>query len=124
MSDALTHTEIVWHEALSLDELWEDEMLDIEIGDEIILLVHAEGGEIRAYQGVCPHQEILLADGEFEENIITCTAHHWQFNALTGEGVNPKGCKLFQYPVRVENDTIYVGIPQDGKRHYNRCTAS
>ena len=51
-----------WIEVATLDDLWEGEVTDVQVGDEIILLVHLAGGEIRAYQGYCPHQKATLAD--------------------------------------------------------------
>jgi len=113
-----------WIEVGTLDDLWEGEYTDVEVDEELILLVHFSGGQLRAYQGICPHQEIALADGDFDGKILTCTAHSWQFDASTGQGVNPTGCQLYRYEIKVEEETIYVGIPQDGQRHYNRCTAA
>ncbi|MBE3596931.1 MAG: Rieske 2Fe-2S domain-containing protein [Hydrogenibacillus sp.] len=114
---------IVWYPTISIDDLWEGEMTDVEVEREVVLLVHLEGGKIVAYQGICPHQEQYLADGTFEGGVITCHAHLWQFEAETGEGINPKGCRLFRYEVKVEDGTIYVGVPEGTARRYNRCVA-
>jgi toluene monooxygenase system ferredoxin subunit len=43
----------------------------------------------------------------------------WQFNLSTGQGVNPQGCQLYRYPVKVEDKTISVGIPQGGQARDN-----
>jgi toluene monooxygenase system ferredoxin subunit len=85
-----------WIEVATLDDLWEGEVTDVQVGDEIILLVHLAGGEIRAYQGYCPHQKATLAAGHLDGQILTCAAHLWQFNLSTGEGVNPQGCQLYR----------------------------
>ncbi len=90
-------------------------MTDVQVGGELILLVHLAGRDIRAYQGHCPHQRTALADGKFDGHILTCAAHLWQFDLSTGEGVNPKACQLYRYQVKVEGATICVGIPQ-GRR--------
>ena len=103
-------TTVRWIAVASLDELWEGEMTSVRVGDEPILLVHLSGGDIRAYQGYCPHQKTTLADGKLDGPILTCAAHLWQFNLLTGEGVNPKDCQLHRYPVKVEDATISVGV--------------
>ena len=101
-----------WIAVATLDELWEGEMTDVRVGDELILLAHLSGGDICAYQGCCPHQKTPLADGRLDGHILTCAAHLWQFNLLTGEGVNPKDCQLRRYQVKVEDPTISVGMPQ------------
>jgi hypothetical protein len=58
-----------WIAVATLDDFWEGEVTDVQVGDELILLVHLNGGDIRAYQGHCPHQKTALADGELEGNV-------------------------------------------------------
>ena len=103
-----------WIAVANLDDLWEGEMTDVRVGDELILLVHLSGGDIRAYEGHCPHQKTTLADGKLNGHILTCAAHLWQFNLLTGEGVNPKCSQLHRYQVKVEDFTISVRIHPAG----------
>lgn len=95
--------------AFKADDLWEGEMVQVEVAGELILLLNV-GGEIRAYQGLCPHQRSPLADGTFEEETLICSAHLWEFDARTGEGVNPTGCRLERYPVKIEDGAIYVEV--------------
>ena len=108
-------TTVRWIAVASLDELWEGEMTSVRVGDEPILLVHLSGGDIRAYQGYCPHQKTTLAYGKLDGHILTCAAHLWQFNLLTGEGVNPKSCRLNCYQVKIEDATISVGMRQGSR---------
>ncbi|MBX6762988.1 MAG: Rieske 2Fe-2S domain-containing protein [Rubrobacteraceae bacterium] len=114
-----------WVEVATLDDLWEGEMMDVEVDGEEVLLVHLPGGRVVAYQGICPHQEYSLVEGELDEetNVLTCAAHEWQFDVRNGEGVNPIGCRLYQYEVKVDEDeTIHVGYPESDREHrYNRC---
>ena len=114
--------QISWVNAASADELWEGDILDVEVDQEQVLLVHQYDGTIRAFQGLCPHQEVLLADGKWDADTgrLVCPGHHWEFDLTTGAGVNPAGCQLYEYPVQVVSDEIRVGIPQDGQRHYHR----
>ena len=49
-----------WVEALPVDELWEGSLTDVELNGETILLVRHLGGKVQAFQGMCPHQEVLL----------------------------------------------------------------
>lgn len=105
-----TAAALEWIAVATLDDLWEGEVTDIQVGDELILLAHLQGGDIRAYQGYCPHQKTALAEGKLDGNILTCSAHLWQFNLSTGEGVNPGSCQLHRYQARVEDETILVGV--------------
>jgi len=112
-----------WIAVATLDDFWEGEVTDVQVGDELILLVHLNGGDIRAYQGHCPHQKTALSDGELEGNVLTCAAHSWQFNLSTGEGVNPRSCQLYRYQVKVQDGTIFVGIGtgEDGENPWRVC---
>jgi toluene monooxygenase system ferredoxin subunit len=118
--------ELHWVDALPEADLWEGDLADAECADEPILLVHLLGGEIRAYQGLCPHQEVALVDGKWDEEtgVLLCGGHSWEFDLSSGEGINPAGCRLFRYPVRVADGRIEVGIPQDGASHYNRASSA
>jgi toluene monooxygenase system ferredoxin subunit len=118
--------DVRWFDAVEVAELWEGDLLDVEVGGEEVLLVHLDGGQIRAYQGMCPHQEISLADGKWDvdTSALVCSGHSWEFDLRTGEGINPQGCQLFSFPVQVVEDTVRVGVPQDGQRHYNRFAGS
>jgi toluene monooxygenase system ferredoxin subunit len=114
--------QVRWVNAASTDELWEGDLLDVELDGEQVLLVHLLDGPVKAYQGMCPHQEILLADGKWDPDRgrLLCGGHAWEFDLSDGAGVNPAGCQLFEFPVRVVSDEILVGLPQDGERHHNR----
>lgn len=115
-------TDVRWVVASAEDDLWEGDLLDVEVNDEQVLLVHLDGGPIKAYQGMCPHQEVLLADGIWDPDTgrLECPGHRWEFDLATGAGLNPTGCQLFEYAVRVADGDIEVAIPQDGVRHMNR----
>lgn len=113
-----------WVEVASADELWEGDLLGVEVAGEEVLLVALAGGEVRAYQGTCPHQEQKLAEGDLDEHVLTCPGHMWEFDMRTGEGINPRGCQLYAYQVRRQGDSILVGVPVAAGRRHNRCTAA
>lgn len=92
----------------TLDDVWEGEMAPYTVNGHEIVLVCADGGEIKAFQGVCPHQDIALCEGKFDGKKLICRAHLWQFDARTGKGINPDDCALAVYPVRIEGDDILV----------------
>lgn len=114
--------QIEWHGLTKLEDFWEGEILDFEVDGEEIVLVHLDGGEIKAYQGLCPHQEVLLADGTWDadSNTLVCKGHSWELDMKGGRVINPAGCTLYEYPVKIVDDEVKVGILQDGRRHYRR----
>ena len=91
-----------------LDDLWEGEMENYTVNGHEVLLVCAKEGSIKAFQGVCPHQDIPLSEGKFDGEKIICRAHLWQFDACTGKGINPDDCALAEYPVKIEGDDVYI----------------
>ncbi|WP_319446882.1 MULTISPECIES: Rieske 2Fe-2S domain-containing protein [unclassified Mycobacterium] len=91
------------------DQLWDGEMESFDVGDEEVLLVKV-GGQVCAYDGICPHQSISLVEGELEDGVLTCRAHEWQFDALTGAGVNPRDTSLARHDVRVVDGVIQVRL--------------
>jgi toluene monooxygenase system ferredoxin subunit len=111
-----------WHEVPEAEDLWEGDIIDAEVDGEQVLIVHHLDGSYAAFQGVCPHQEVLLADGTWNEDkgTLRCSGHEWEFDLKSGVGINPTGCPLYRYPVDDVEGSVRVGIPQDGKSHYNR----
>lgn len=94
----------------AVEDIWEGEMDSFEVEGKEVLLICKDGGEFKAYQGICPHQDIPLVEGKFDGKIITCRAHLWQFDSCDGKGVNPKDCALAEFPVKVENDDVFVDV--------------
>lgn len=94
----------------SLDDLWEGDMAVFDAGGTEILLVHAEGGSIAAFDPTCPHQDFPLVEGALEGRTLTCAVHMWEFDATTGAGINPRGCALKFYPVKVDGEDVLVAI--------------
>ena len=97
--------------ACELDDVWEGEMAVFPVAGREVLIVHAPGGELRAFDPVCPHQDQPLVEGEFEDCILICAAHSWEFDVRTGQGVNPTGVSLTAYPLRVEDESVLVALP-------------
>jgi toluene monooxygenase system ferredoxin subunit len=99
-----------FHRACSLDDLWEGEMTEVQVAGRPVLLVWATGADPRAFQAVCPHQDIPLRKGKLEAHVLMCRAHQWTFDATSGKGINPGSCRLAEYPVKIEDDTVYVSV--------------
>ena len=95
----------------TLDDVWEGDMQQFETGDGTeVLVVYAEGGDLKAFQNNCPHQEFELVEGTLEDYVLTCRAHLWQFDVRDGNGINPSDCKLAIYPTKIEGDDVYVDV--------------
>lgn len=92
-----------------LGELWDGEMAPRTVGGRRVLLVRL-GDEVRAYEDRCVHLGVALSEGRLDDRVITCSAHHYQFDAGTGRGINPRAACLTRYPVKVVEGAIWVDV--------------
>ena len=100
----------IFYDVCRLEDIWEGDMEFFEVGGKAVLIVHTEEGKIRAFDAICPHQEMSLEDGDFEDCVITCPVHQWQFDGDTGQGVNPEGVSLTRYEALVEDGMVKVAF--------------
>jgi toluene monooxygenase system ferredoxin subunit len=93
-----------------LDDIWEGDMLPVDVDGHEVLLIRAEGDRVDAFQGTCPHQDIPLCEGTLKSGVLTCRAHLWTFDVASGQGINPAGSQLARYPVRVDGEDVCVDV--------------
>ena len=68
-------------------------------------------GAFYAIDDVCTHDGGSLDQGELEGNQIECPRHGARFDVTNGDAVQlPAFEPVETYPVRVEHDTILVGV--------------
>jgi toluene monooxygenase system ferredoxin subunit len=82
-------------------------MASFRVHDFAILLVRL-GGQFPAYDGRCPHQGAALVEGELSGAVLTCHAHHWQFDAVTGAGINPRKSCLKRLHLEIVEGKIRI----------------
>lgn len=74
----------VWQAAVRVDEVAEaGDFTTYEIGDQSVLIVRTDSGDIKAYHNVCPHRGTALAAGgcgHFKNGKIICPFHGWRWN--------------------------------------------
>jgi toluene monooxygenase system ferredoxin subunit len=97
----------------TLDELWDGEMMALEIEGQVVLLINVNGS-IRAYADSCPHLRTRLSLGSLQRNVLTCSTHGWEFDASSGQGINPKSACLECFPVKLENGDILINVGARG----------
>lgn len=93
----------------ALDELWDGEMIARPVGRRRVLLVRL-GDQVSAFEDRCAHLGVPLSQGRLDGAVLTCSAHHYQYDARTGCGINPRSVCLVRFPVRVEDGAILVEV--------------
>jgi toluene monooxygenase system ferredoxin subunit len=97
------------HPALPDGELWEGEMRGLTIAGMKVLLLRVRG-EVHAYLDRCVHLGVALSEGSLADCVLTCSAHHYTYDASSGAGLNPKTTQLRVFQVVVRDRTIYVDV--------------
>jgi len=97
-------------------ELSEGTMGLFRVERKSVLVVWPAGGEIKAYRGRCPHQDVPLETATFDGSTVVCGLHQWTFDASTGACVAPGKCTLKAYPLRVEDGELRVELRPSAPR--------
>ena len=90
------------------DDLGAGDMAAFFVDGWEVLVLRDSRGELRAMDGICPHEDFPLVHGELDGDMLVCANHLWCFDATTGKGINPPTCRLAQYAVKVEGGDVYV----------------
>lgn len=91
----------------ALDDLWSGELLACEADGRKLVLVRIADA-VHAYEDRCAHLAFPLSRGELRGAVLTCAAHHWQYDVRTGCGINPASARLNRVPVTVRDGQILV----------------
>lgn len=90
-------------------ELWDGDTIARRVEGLDVLLVRLNGF-VYAYENRCAHQGVALSEGRLERNVLTCRAHHWQYDVRFGSGINPATACLRCFAVKVEDGTVFVDV--------------
>ena len=80
-------------------------------GGRIIALFNV-AGEFYALDGICPHQGGPLGKGSLAGCIVTCPWHGFQFDVTTGQHQTSKSLVHPRFPVKVEQDAVWVAVDE------------
>lgn len=74
------------------------------------VLVVRQDDAIVATAGVCPHEDVGLADGSYDGCLLTCPGHGYQFEVATGRCTHDPTLVLRRYPVTIVGDEVWVDL--------------
>ena len=96
-----------YRKVATLDDLWIGEMIPAVLDGTRVLVVRLQDG-VRAYEDRCVHLGLPLSEGKLAGDVLTCRAHRYEYDARTGQGINPRCVSLKAMAVRVDGRDILV----------------
>ena len=96
-------------EALAESELRLGELRRVRLQGAKVLLLRIDAG-VFAYEDRCPHFGLPLSVGTLDGHTLTCPAHQFQFDATSGQGINPSCLRLRRYPIECRAGMIHVDV--------------
>ena len=101
-------SEPVWHRVCAAADVPVNGMKEVAANGTSVVIVNTGTG-FAAYQAMCPHEAIPLADGICDGAVLTCLEHMWQFDVKTGAPMGDAQEGLKGFPLKEEHGEIYVG---------------
>lgn len=75
------------------------------------VMVTSIGGDLIAFQGVCPHDDVSLADyGVLDGPEVTCRVHGYRFDVHTGTCEHAPYLHLRRYRITLINTDVWVDL--------------
>ena len=108
----MTAREKTYYPVAKVSEIGPGEMKYVEAGpnEDPICLINYEG-EFFALDDLCTHEYASLSDGEIIGDEIECPLHGGAFEIRTGLPASmPVVVPATMYDVKIEDDTILIGI--------------
>ncbi|GLV58390.1 (2Fe-2S)-binding protein [Dictyobacter sp. S3.2.2.5] len=100
-----------FYKAAELSDLREGKLYSVEVDGEPVCLVRLEG-TVYAFTDNCTHISGPLNQGDFDGCAVTCPWHGARFDVRSGKVLRgPARQDLYTYPVKVEGENIYIGLP-------------
>jgi nitrite reductase (NADH) small subunit len=94
----------------SLAALPPGKVMEAEAGGNTYVICNA-GGELHAYDGICPHAGGPLGQGNMEGNNLICPWHAWEYDCRTGVNDFDESVRLTKFPVQANGDDILIDVP-------------
>jgi 3-phenylpropionate/trans-cinnamate dioxygenase ferredoxin component len=100
-----------WIQACTVDDIDPEDVIPFQHNGIDYAIYRSPDDDFYATAGHCTHERQLLCDGLVMDGVIECPKHNGRFDYATGKAQGaPVLVDLKTYPVKVENNTIYIGL--------------
>lgn len=102
-----------WEFAINIDEIDEEDVMPVEIGD-LEIAVYKVKGKIFATADLCTHGQAYLSEGIVVGEVIECPLHQGRFCLKTGRALSPPVSDAVNiFETKVVDDKIFVRIGEN-----------
>jgi nitrite reductase/ring-hydroxylating ferredoxin subunit len=108
----MTENQIRWFKVCRIADLKPGQARSITILAKPYAVFNVNG-TLHGLEASCRHMKANLAAGRLYGDIVECAMHGWEYNVVTGECLTVPDDPLQKYPVKVENNDIWIGIDFD-----------
>ena len=106
----MAEKKIEWIEVGHIDDIPRQGARVVERKDGNIAIFRTIDDEIFALRDRCPHKGGPLSQGIVHGKKVACPLHDWKIHLESGKAVAPdEGCTA-SFPVRIEDDTVYLSL--------------
>ena len=92
----------------------DNDLLVVEVNQKKITLARYKN-KFFSCAYACPHASGILAEGHIDPiGNIVCPVHRYKFNLVNGRNVSGEGYYLKTYPVKINDNGVFVGIEEKG----------
>jgi 3-phenylpropionate/trans-cinnamate dioxygenase ferredoxin subunit len=86
----------------------------VRIGDEKILIVRTDKGDVYAVENRCSHDGGDFEHSSLKGNILTCPRHGATFDVSDGKALTmPAVAPIQTYSVRINDDDVEIDVEDD-----------
>ena len=97
-----------WTAVCKQDELKPGAFQVVDV-DDVAIAVFNVDGQLFAVEDICTHDGSPLTGGGVDAHQVICPRHGARFCLRSGRALTPPAYEpIAVFPVRIENDTIYV----------------
>jgi nitrite reductase/ring-hydroxylating ferredoxin subunit len=98
-----------WYKIPELKYTQQPFIKKVKTGGKSICVVGVDG-DIFAVSARCPHASGDLSLGWCKNQKLICPLHRYSYDLLTGKGSTGQNDFIYTFPVKIQDDGIYIGI--------------
>lgn len=101
---------MTWQQLCNLEDLTDKAGQEFVVDGQVIA-VFRQGDHLYAVDGMCAHQGGPLAQGQLDQQCVTCPWHGWQYDITNGQNTLTGKKMLTTFPAELRGDAVWIELP-------------